>query len=110
MANRSTAAPRPSWAEVRGRRLDRRALSTPAHNARLANVVGAIRGAHAPVLSAAELSKMALGGVAAADLVPTGRWAGQRRRCRGVQGVEEQRQVTVAQLTGALLVAGADGR
>jgi len=56
MTNRSTAVTHLSWAEVCGRRLDRHALSTPAQNARPADIVGAMCGAHAQVLSAAELS------------------------------------------------------
>jgi hypothetical protein len=45
-----------SWAEVCARRLDRHALVTPLQRARPADIVGAICGAHAQVLSAAELS------------------------------------------------------
>lgn len=45
-----------SWAQVRARRLDRQALSTPASDMRPADVVAAMCGAHAQVLSAAELS------------------------------------------------------
>jgi hypothetical protein len=52
----TAAVPRLSWAEVCARRLDRHALSTPAHDARPAEIVAAICGAHAQVLSAAELS------------------------------------------------------
>jgi len=44
------------WAGVWARRLDRHGLSDPAPDARLAGVVGAMCGAHAQVLSAAELS------------------------------------------------------
>jgi hypothetical protein len=50
------AVPRLSWAEVCARRLDRHALSAPARDARPAEIVTAICGAHAQVLSAAELS------------------------------------------------------
>jgi hypothetical protein len=56
MANRLTEMPHLSWAEVCGRRLDRHALSTPLRGARPADIVGTICGAHAQVLSAAELS------------------------------------------------------
>ncbi len=45
-----------SWAEVCARRLERHALSAPARDARPADIVGAMCGAHAQVLSAAELS------------------------------------------------------
>jgi hypothetical protein len=45
-----------TWAEVCARRLDRHALSAPAQGARPAEIVGAMCGAHAQVLSAAELS------------------------------------------------------
>src|SRR6266545_3911945 len=47
---------------------------------------------------------------AAADLLPGGRRAGQRSRRRGVQAVQQQRQVAVPELAGAVLVAEADGR
>jgi uncharacterized protein YukE len=52
----TAAVPRLSWAEVCARRLDRHALSAPAQDARPADIVAAICGAHAQVLSAAELS------------------------------------------------------
>lgn len=45
-----------SWAQVRARRLERHALATPSRDARPADVASAICGAHAQVLSAAELS------------------------------------------------------
>jgi hypothetical protein len=45
-----------TWAEVCARRLERHALSTPAQKTQLAAVVASICGAHAQVLSAAELS------------------------------------------------------
>ncbi|MCG5214746.1 winged helix DNA-binding domain-containing protein [Streptosporangium sp. KLBMP 9127] len=48
--------PRLTWAEVCARRLERHALAGPAAGAGPADVVGAICGAHAQVLSAAELS------------------------------------------------------
>lgn len=48
--------PRLSWGEVCARRLDRHALSAPSPDAGIADVVSAICGAHAQVLSAAELS------------------------------------------------------
>lgn len=56
MTNRTTGVPRLSWAEVCARRLDRHALSVPSSDARPADVVGAMCGAHAQVMSAAELS------------------------------------------------------
>jgi hypothetical protein len=56
MSNRTTEMMRLSWAEVCARRLDRHALSTPAQDAQPADIVGAMCGAHAQVLSAAELS------------------------------------------------------
>lgn len=45
-----------SWAEVCAWRLDCHALSSPSQDARPADIVGTICGAHAQVLSAAELS------------------------------------------------------
>lgn len=45
-----------SWAQVCARRLDRHALSAPSRDARPADIVAAMCGAHAQVLSAAELS------------------------------------------------------
>ena len=56
MTNRSTAVPRLSWAEVCARRLDRHKLSTPVHDGGPADIVAAMCGAHAQVMSAAELS------------------------------------------------------
>jgi Winged helix DNA-binding domain len=56
MINRTTEVWRLSWAEVCARRLDRHALSSPSQDARPADIVGTICGAHAQVLSAAELS------------------------------------------------------
>jgi hypothetical protein len=48
--------PRLSWVEVTARRIARHALSTPSQDARPADMVRAMCGAHAQVLSAAELS------------------------------------------------------
>src|SRR5713101_7562063 len=56
MTNRTTEVARLSWGEVCARRLDRHALSAPLQGARPADIVGTICGAHAQVLSAAELS------------------------------------------------------
>jgi winged helix DNA-binding protein len=56
MTNRTAEVSRLSWAEVCARRLDRHALSSPSQDARPADIVGTICGAHAQVLSAAELS------------------------------------------------------
>jgi hypothetical protein len=60
MTDRTSMVPRPSWAEVCARRLERQALAAPgghpAPDARPADVVGAICGAHAQVMAAAELS------------------------------------------------------
>jgi hypothetical protein len=56
MTNRPTAVPRLSWSDVRGRRLDRHGLSTPVRDGKPADAVAAMCGAHAQVLSAAELS------------------------------------------------------
>lgn len=62
-------APSLSWAEVCARRLDRHGLSAPAKAARPADVAGVICGAHAQVLSAAELSvALRLDGVTRADV------------------------------------------
>ncbi|MFI0794367.1 winged helix DNA-binding domain-containing protein [Micromonospora rubida] len=55
MTNQSTVVSRLSWSDVWGRRLDRHGLSTPARG-RPADAVAAMCGAHAQVLSAAELS------------------------------------------------------
>lgn len=52
----STPLPRLSWAAVWARRLERHCLSAPRQNGRPADVVRALCGAHAQVLSAAELS------------------------------------------------------
>jgi Winged helix DNA-binding domain len=49
-------AQRMSWTDVCARRLDRHGLSAPAPDARHADVVAAMCGTHAQVLSAAELS------------------------------------------------------
>jgi len=56
MTNRTTEVPRLSWTQVCARRLDRHALSAPSQDARPADIVGTMCGAHAQVLSAAELS------------------------------------------------------
>ena len=56
MTGPSTGMARMSWAEVCARRLERHMLSTPLQDARPADIVSAICGAHAQVLSAAELS------------------------------------------------------
>jgi hypothetical protein len=56
MTNRTTEVACLSWGEVCARRLDRHALSAPLQDARPADIVGTICGAHAQVLSAAELS------------------------------------------------------
>jgi winged helix DNA-binding protein len=47
--------PRFSWADVRARRLTQHALATPAHNCGPAEVVRAVAGTHAQIMSAAEL-------------------------------------------------------
>src|SRR5258707_13588408 len=56
MSNRAAGGSRLSWAEVCARRLDRHALASPSQDARPADIVGTMCGAHAQVLSAAELS------------------------------------------------------
>src|SRR5260370_8086036 len=56
MTNRAAEVSRLSWAQVCARRLDRHALSSPSQDARPADIVGVMCGAHAQVLSAAELS------------------------------------------------------
>ena len=57
MAGKGTKAlPHWSWAQVCARRLRRHGLADPSPDARPADVAGAICGAHAQVLSAAELS------------------------------------------------------
>ncbi len=52
----STDLPRLSWPEVSARRLERQGLLEPASGARPADLAAAMCGAHAQVLSAAELS------------------------------------------------------
>ena len=56
MTNQKTEVPRLSWTEVCARRLDRHSLSAPSQKARPAEIVRAMCGAHAQVMSAAELS------------------------------------------------------
>ncbi|MEV4110683.1 winged helix DNA-binding domain-containing protein [Nonomuraea sp. NPDC049695] len=56
MTNRSTAMAGLSWPDVWGRRLDRHGLSAPIRDGRPADAVAAMCGAHAQVLSAAEVS------------------------------------------------------
>jgi hypothetical protein len=56
MTSRSTDRPRLSWAEACARRLQRHALSAPLADAGPAQVVAAICGAHAQVMTAAEWS------------------------------------------------------
>ena len=56
MPPRTTAMPLRSWDEVWARRLERHALAAPSQGARPAEIVAAICGAHAQILSAAELS------------------------------------------------------
>src|SRR5258708_39988475 len=69
MTNRTTEVPRLSWTQVCARRLDRHALSAPSHGVRPADIVGTMCGAHAQVLSAAELSiGLRLGGVTRPDV------------------------------------------
>ncbi|QOV35717.1 AlkZ family DNA glycosylase [Streptomyces ferrugineus] len=55
-ASKQPAAPTASWPGVCARRLARHSLDTPAPAARMAEVVAAMGGAHAQVMSAAELS------------------------------------------------------
>jgi Winged helix DNA-binding domain len=56
MNTHRSALPRWSWAEVWAQRLERHALSAPLQNARPADIVATICGAHAQLLSAAEWS------------------------------------------------------
>src|SRR5436309_8287538 len=56
MTNHTTEVARLSWGEVCARRLARHALSAPLPDARPPEIVATICGAHAQVLSAAELS------------------------------------------------------
>jgi hypothetical protein len=56
MTNCSIVVPRLSWPDVWGRRLDRHGLSAPVRGGRPADAVAAMCGAHAQVLSAAEVS------------------------------------------------------
>ncbi len=69
MTNRTTEVACLSWGEVCARRLDRHALSAPLQDARPADIVGTICGAHAQVLSAAELSiGLRLAGITRTDI------------------------------------------
>jgi hypothetical protein len=64
-----TRTPKLSWAEVSARRLARQGLTVPAPGAGPADVVAAMCGAHAQVLSAAELSiGLRLTGVTHSDI------------------------------------------
>ena len=56
MTTGKESLPYGSWAAVRARRLDRHALLAPAQNVALAEIVQVMCGAHAQVMSAAELS------------------------------------------------------
>jgi hypothetical protein len=56
MTNHSAEMPRLSWDAVCARRLDRHGLAAPSRDAHPAGIVGTICGAHAQVMSAAELS------------------------------------------------------
>jgi hypothetical protein len=56
MTNHTTVLPRLSWAAIWARRLERHGLSARLSDTQPADVVGALCGAHAQVLSAAELS------------------------------------------------------
>jgi hypothetical protein len=56
MNNPPADAPRLSWAEVCARRLERHGLAAPLQHARPAEIAAALCGAHAQILSAAELS------------------------------------------------------
>jgi hypothetical protein len=56
MPSRTAALPRLSWTEVWARRLERHALAAALEGARPADIVAGMCGAHAQILSAAELS------------------------------------------------------
>ena len=56
MTTRMDEVLRLSWAEVSARRIDRHALSNPLRDARPSEIVATMCGAHAQVMSAAELS------------------------------------------------------
>lgn len=56
MSARSSQIPRFTWSQVCARRLERHSLSTPSVTARPDDIVGAMAGTHAQVLSAAELA------------------------------------------------------
>ncbi|MGW7549989.1 winged helix DNA-binding domain-containing protein [Streptomyces rimosus] len=56
MPARSSQIPRFTWSQVCARRLERHSLSTPSVTARPDDIVGAMAGTHAQVLSAAELA------------------------------------------------------
>ncbi|MFD7667433.1 winged helix DNA-binding domain-containing protein [Streptomyces sp. NPDC059788] len=56
MSGRMSQVPCFTWSQVCARRLERHALSTPSTTARPADIVAAMAGTHAQVLSAAELA------------------------------------------------------
>ena len=56
MSSHATTVPRLTWAAVCARRLERHALAVPSPDGTPADIVAAICGAHAQVISAAELS------------------------------------------------------
>jgi len=56
MSRHATSSLSLTWAQVCARRLERHALLAPAQGAQIADIVAAMCGAHAQVLSAAELS------------------------------------------------------
>lgn len=69
MSTRMGETPHLSWAEVIARRLDRHALSSPLRVTGPSHIVASMCGAHAQVLSAAELSiGLRLAGVTRADI------------------------------------------
>ena len=69
MTNRTKEVACLSWGEVCARRLDRHALSAPLQDALPADIIATICGAHAQVLSAAELSiGLRLAGITRTDI------------------------------------------
>jgi hypothetical protein len=69
MSRQAPSSAAMTWTEVCARRLERHALSTPSQDARPADIAAAICGAHAQVLSAAELSiGLRIAGVTRADV------------------------------------------
>lgn len=87
MAGQTPRVPRLTWAEVCARRLERHGLAAPGADRRPDEVVAAICGAHAQILTAAELSiGLRIAGVTRAD-IREALWTGRSLvKSRGPRG------------------------